>query len=595
MSLKHHQKLVRSPVTTTEQTTSPYEPTTNGATYYRHAPSLVEMSPDGEGLTVSEKMPAGRPRGFHFHFDWTPEILSVILSIASVAAIAAVLALMDGRALREWPLPIQPNSLVSVFSALTNLAIMGSVASCISQVKWMHFQHGGRAIDMQLFDQASRGALGASQLLARLGLRNSLAVAGCLVTIAALAIDPMTQQIIEYPPRPVSLGSGSATTVRGQGMASGLYPHGFAQGFEPQDAPDWQEAIQGHMGAFYMGLFGQSTDQPYTCPTGNCTYPVITTLGVCSSCEDVSSNSTFGPCYPNYTAMAARFENCYILTPGGFNLTISSRKISASKSSWTLLSSTGKASGALPDLVRFATYTGNAGGAGGTYQVRECSLKFCERSFAGLVIVNGTAKNPGVTSRDLMLSVDDDATQIDYRIFASSAGPNLNYWLSNQDRTFLSGQLEKTFTVSMQSAYGSSNFDTVASMLWSQRDHLPQVLSNTTDAMTRYLRTSNSTPVYGEAFREEIYVHVRWAWFGYPAGLALVAIALQVATIVVNNVKGVRAWKSSMLPLIFHPVKLREVRPERAETLAGMEKAARDIILKVEESTGGRGPSLIQL
>lgn len=91
---------------------------------------------------------------------------------------AATLFAMDGKPQPQWNVRIQPNALISIFSTVSSCAFMSAVAQCISQSKWLHFQKGGRVIDLQRFDQASRGAWGLLRFLGRLGFRNTIAIAG---------------------------------------------------------------------------------------------------------------------------------------------------------------------------------------------------------------------------------------------------------------------------------------------------------------------------------------------------------------------------------------------------------------------------------
>lgn len=57
-------------------------------------------------------------------------------------------------------------------------------------------------MDMELFDLASRGPLGALQLIIRLR-RPNLAFLGSLIVLVGLAIDPFTQQVVTYPYRTI--------------------------------------------------------------------------------------------------------------------------------------------------------------------------------------------------------------------------------------------------------------------------------------------------------------------------------------------------------------------------------------------------------
>jgi hypothetical protein len=93
---------------------------------------------------------------------------------------------------------------------------------------------------MQTFDDASRGPLGASQLLGFLraafrttGRRSaSWAAWGAFITIAALAVDPFAQQILSFPVQPTSYQSQSATIER-----TGLYSTGVVQEGIPASEP----------------------------------------------------------------------------------------------------------------------------------------------------------------------------------------------------------------------------------------------------------------------------------------------------------------------------------------------------------------------
>lgn len=205
-----------------------------------YSPLAVTSKYQDELLVIPQKRKASKFAKLLFSSSWTAEILGALLGLASIAAMAAVLFAMDGKPQAEWSVRIQPNSLISIFSTISSCAFMSAVTQCISQSKWMHFQKGGRVIDLQRFDQASRGAWGALQFLGRLGFRNAIAIAGSIITIASLAMGPFTQQIIEFPVRKTSLATSSslASAARGEGMVSGLYTTGFGNGAAAESAPD---------------------------------------------------------------------------------------------------------------------------------------------------------------------------------------------------------------------------------------------------------------------------------------------------------------------------------------------------------------------
>ena len=130
---------------------------------------------------------------------WTWELFAAIFSISCMAAVATILATIQDKPLSHWRFPIQPNSMVSVFSTLSNSALLFVVAKGLSQLKWIYFQKKRhRLFDLQVFDDASRGPLGSLRLLWMLKLQSTLASVGAIVAIVSLAMDPFTQQVLSY-------------------------------------------------------------------------------------------------------------------------------------------------------------------------------------------------------------------------------------------------------------------------------------------------------------------------------------------------------------------------------------------------------------
>jgi len=142
---------------------------------------------------------------------WWWEIAAAVLSIICICLILVVLLMTNGRALASWPLSIQPNSLIAVFTTAGKASMMVPVASCISQLKWRHFRlRPARLSQLQLLDDASRGPWGSLMLLLHMKA-NALATAAlALVSLVALGIDPSAQQILDFPQREIKLNNVSA-------------------------------------------------------------------------------------------------------------------------------------------------------------------------------------------------------------------------------------------------------------------------------------------------------------------------------------------------------------------------------------------------
>jgi hypothetical protein len=118
-----------------------------------------------------------------------------------MSIIVAILCSMDGKPMRLWTLPIQPNSLVAVFSTITKSALLVPIAESIGQLKWDYFSKPRAVQHMQTFDQASRGPWGALVFLWKTRGTAILATFGSLITVLMLAFEPFTQQVIELHSR----------------------------------------------------------------------------------------------------------------------------------------------------------------------------------------------------------------------------------------------------------------------------------------------------------------------------------------------------------------------------------------------------------
>ncbi|OAL47235.1 hypothetical protein IQ07DRAFT_478058, partial [Pyrenochaeta sp. DS3sAY3a] len=93
---------------------------------------------------------------------WAWEIGALLVSVICTALILTILFMMDGQPMRRWTLPIQPNSLVAVFSTIAKSALLVPLSECIGQLKWTFFDTPKmKPLDrLHAFDKASRGPWG---------------------------------------------------------------------------------------------------------------------------------------------------------------------------------------------------------------------------------------------------------------------------------------------------------------------------------------------------------------------------------------------------------------------------------------------------
>ena len=101
--------------------------------------------------------------------SWIPELVCLLVAVASVGAIVGVLARHEGKALPSWPHSITLNALIALLATVANASLALPLSSGLSQLKWIWFRTRRAPLsDMELFDEASRGTMGAALLLVKL-------------------------------------------------------------------------------------------------------------------------------------------------------------------------------------------------------------------------------------------------------------------------------------------------------------------------------------------------------------------------------------------------------------------------------------------
>jgi hypothetical protein len=105
--------------------------------------------------------------------SWFWETLAIILSVVAILALIFVLRHVDGMAQNAWTFEITPNTIISLLSTTARSSSLVAISAVIGQEKWVWFglgkYHGfrkdTRLVDLQVFDNASRGPLGSLTLI----------------------------------------------------------------------------------------------------------------------------------------------------------------------------------------------------------------------------------------------------------------------------------------------------------------------------------------------------------------------------------------------------------------------------------------------
>lgn len=219
---------------------------------------------------------------------WKYESAACLLVLATPVVIFATLYPHNGQPLPQWPFGVSINSLLSVYALVLKASTAIILTSCIGQLQWKWFASKPRPLyDVVRFDQATRDASGALKLMWRQGIRQPLTTLGCAITILAFAIDPFMQQLLR--PSDCSVELPVDGMVASLPVATFFERHG-SSGASEDTISSYNVARRALENALYSGVFNNKPDAIWQCPTGNCTFPFYSTIGLCSSCEDVSAD-----------------------------------------------------------------------------------------------------------------------------------------------------------------------------------------------------------------------------------------------------------------------------------------------------------------
>lgn len=97
---------------------------------------------------------------------WMGELLAIFLSLSAFSALIFVLLKYDGHMLPTLPHNVPLSFIVATLAAVSKSSLLLVVSSAFGQFKWLWISSKKRRLqDLQDFDEASRGPLGAAKLL----------------------------------------------------------------------------------------------------------------------------------------------------------------------------------------------------------------------------------------------------------------------------------------------------------------------------------------------------------------------------------------------------------------------------------------------
>jgi hypothetical protein len=99
---------------------------------------------------------------------WIGEVFAGLVSLGSLVAIFVIYYEYNNKSLDSWPYPWSINSVIGFVSTIIHLALLFQLGAAIGQLKWLWFKERHTLLDIDNFDQASRGPVGSVAFLHQL-------------------------------------------------------------------------------------------------------------------------------------------------------------------------------------------------------------------------------------------------------------------------------------------------------------------------------------------------------------------------------------------------------------------------------------------
>ncbi|KAI0115727.1 hypothetical protein GGR51DRAFT_501882 [Nemania sp. FL0031] len=524
-----------------------------------------------------------------WHNGWGAEAYGAGLALISLAAIIAIIASYEGKTFPQWPAHITINALIGIFTVLMKAGLGLLLSEGISQLKWQWFRNKPRClIDIDDFDEASRGALGSTSFLFKLWkweAANNIAKFAAFLTILVAVVDPFSQQIVGIVACTRQSETLTATIDR---TNSYVTTGGHTGALESE--------IDGPMAvAINAGLVNPPDHIPSlvstTCESGNCTFRRFTSVSVCHSCIDIT---------PKVRNLGDRNGPWNYTLPGNKSETFSDLDLVPS----TYLNTSAAFSPTHLLDVRILSLNATTYHSANAFQ---CQLFPCVRTyeasisksileekiiskvpmgfdaFGGLgryVLATSNLTQQGEKELDCSAHSANDTTGL-----VRVALPNVDA-APQEPRGSGSKAPSAWFSKECVWTFGSSPYlairpelqryldgveiqqyattyigNIVAKNLWRNAtmnfESVDLFMQNLSDVMTARIRNSNPDGengyVMGRTILDEICVQVRWAWLSYPAALVGCGLVFFLVLFMQSprEAAAMRSWKSSNLAILF--------------------------------------------
>lgn len=150
--------------------------------------------------------------------DWMQEVLCLLACSLSLLGMLLVLGLSKDKPQPTLPFAISLNTVISYLGVIYKAALLGTISSCIGQLKWCWYRNGRGLKHFDVLDSLSRSPLTAFTIFFTFNPYRWIYL-GAFGMLLTAFIDPFLQQTISLTLTPVP--DSAAVIPRAQGYDAG--------------------------------------------------------------------------------------------------------------------------------------------------------------------------------------------------------------------------------------------------------------------------------------------------------------------------------------------------------------------------------------
>lgn len=456
---------------------------------------------------------------------------------------------------------------------------------------------------------------GSATLLWTTNVKAILASLGAIITICGLAIEPMAQQVLDFPSRNVTLTNATASI----GIADSYYSRAFQGSGDSSGDLD----ITGVVGAstallalqssLINGIVGTIANVNMSCPleAARCEFPAFTTMGMCGSWRNITNyernctdyNPTLicdytSPDFPDFSNLRSDQPEA----PNVVRMQYDTHNTPQNNLTHLFATYLNRdQQGLIAVTAKEKVRRDEVGTHAPPVDIEEIHWDLCIRDYEQVVASGNTITQNSFTSELASFDrhqvvTDEDGTNTPYQVYKGnvtgrtvmiSANTNTNLWgnIVNPLNTTLVGQ-DSRWQNTHPGELDYGNYLYMAD--------LRQVVADVADTMTNNMRSTNldgeaATLLQGSVFYSETYIEVRWLWLILPLAETILATVLLLSSIVIST-RG-PLWKSSAIAPYLHPLKgwdETDLMVKGYESSGAMERLVKGMTAALDKDADGR-------